>query len=275
MKVLNQSLQNYQFHKNLKKGIPDSLVKIIMELAQYISEFIADSPHVIRCAGMTVSFTAKSLVNWETPHNLHITDNKVLNVFVHGYWHNKTGFVEYEKRFLKEKMGSVLSISLSSTQQDIKKSADEVFQAIQNAKDQLDPDVKINLIGHSMGGLVASLCALKDDFNPDTVITLGSPFKGTHLARLGFGTSAKQMRRHSQFLENLVQKLINAKNIRTFAAAARRDQVIKPWDSCHIRKNHPNQHQFDNIGHLGLLFEERVIDWVVKCIKEPKTASEV
>lgn len=246
------------------------LINAITSLAHYILDFISDTPHLYRCVHMTVSYTAKAWVKKDKPHNFHVTDKKVLNVFVHGYLHNKTGFIKYEKRFLNEKMGSVLSLTLSSTLQSIDTSAEEVFQAIEKAKEELDPDVEINLIGHSMGGLIASACALKYPLNTKKVVAIGSPFKGTLFAPLGLGSSANEMRHNSQYLQDLIQKMMNTEGIRYYAAAGTRDQVIKPWNSCHPWDDHPNQHEFDDIGHLGLLFDDRVIDWVVKCIKEPE-----
>ncbi|NGX58308.1 MAG: hypothetical protein K940chlam3_01213 [Chlamydiae bacterium] len=270
-------LQFQSFQEQLESS-GRTITKIIAAIAQFLFELLKDSPYILICASRTASLTVRKIVRKEADHHLNITDKKVLNVFVHGYWHDKTGFIEYEKRFIKDDMGSVLRLSLSSTLQNIENSAQEVFNQIQSVlkeeENDFDKNVKVNIIGHSMGGLVSAKFAqnYKDSselFTIKKVVTLGSPFEGTWLARLGIGESAKQMRKESQFLEELI---IEDTTIDFYAAATRGDQVIKPWGSCLIGSN---QREFDNIGHLGLLFKESVIDWVVECVQKPATSSEV
>ena len=52
----------------------------------------------------------------------------------------------------------------------------------------------VHIVGHSMGGVVARRAALSDCDGVARVICIASPHRGTHLARLSFHASARDMR---------------------------------------------------------------------------------
>jgi pimeloyl-ACP methyl ester carboxylesterase len=75
-------------------------------------------------------------------------------------------------------------------------------------RNELGPDERVDVVAHSMGGLVARL-ALEDDAVSSrvaTVLTLGTPHSGTWMARFG-GTSAIPLRPDSPLIARLAAQL--------------------------------------------------------------------
>jgi len=238
------------------------------------AEFVIDSPNLGRC--LWNSF--KSYLKGGPVCDFHRSDPKVLNVFCHGYVHDKTAFIEFKKRFLEEKLGSFLACSLTTTLQDLNSSSEEVKdhieQTIKAHGGFFQTPVAINLIGVSMGGLVA-LGATRDFpesplYEIKKTVSIGTPIKGTELAFLGPGRSARQMRLRSRYLEKLKSDLVREDKIALYFAATRKDEIIYPWRCCYLwpeGPEHPRQTEFHHTGHFGLLFDRDVINWVISCIK--------
>jgi len=240
-------------------------------------EFLIDSPNLALC--LWNSF--KSFLKGGPICDFHPSNPKVLNVFCHGYVHDKSAFVEFKKRFLEEKLGSILACTLTTTLQDLYRSSEEVRdhieQTITTHSDFFELPVQVNLIGVSMGGLVALGVTRYFQASPlyeiKKNVTIGTPIKGTELAFLGLGRSAKQMKCHSPYLETLAADLEMLQTVQLFFAATRKDEIIYPWRCCYLwteGPDHPHQAEFNNTGHFGLLFDPEVISWVVSCIRDSK-----
>ena len=77
------------------------------------------------------------------------------------------------------------------------------------ARNELGPDTTVDVVAHSMGGLVTRL-ALEDPpmaRRIATVITLGSPHSGTYMARLGARTPTTELRPGSTMVQRLEKQL--------------------------------------------------------------------
>jgi pimeloyl-ACP methyl ester carboxylesterase len=77
------------------------------------------------------------------------------------------------------------------------------------AANGLGPDAQLDLVAHSMGGLIARL-ALEDErtrARVATLVTMATPHGGSHLARYGNTTSSLDLRPGSEILERLARQL--------------------------------------------------------------------
>ncbi|MCB1148561.1 MAG: alpha/beta fold hydrolase [Chlamydiia bacterium] len=248
---------------NLHK-LPVMLLGATKELTQIVWETVHDSPHILRCAYMS----SKAMLTRDRSPNVVKQDSKVLNVFVHGYLHDKSGWADFERRFEREKLGSILSISLSNSTGDIRKSAEEVNRLVQHILDSGEA-TEVNFIGHSMGGIVASYLNenIEHGYRVRKVVTLGSPLAGTKTAVVGISEAARQMQQNSAFLKELREKMKANTSTEYYCVAARRDQVVKPYKSCLLFDDSTRQYVAKDLGHLGLLFNSAVQDWVVRMIR--------
>jgi alpha-beta hydrolase superfamily lysophospholipase len=98
------------------------------------------------------------------------------------------------------------------------------------------------IIGHSMGGIVASLYAQQ---HPESVaITIGSPLQGTHMARFALGQCGAQMRLGATLLQKIQKPY--------YSIGTKTDQIVFPYTST------MSDTLLSGIGHIGLLYSPRV-----------------
>ncbi|MDP3734046.1 MAG: alpha/beta fold hydrolase [Nanoarchaeota archaeon] len=119
---------------------------------------------------------------------------------------------------------------------------------------------KVSLIGHSLGGLVAVSCAQDHPDLIDTVIALGTPFKGTYSAYTQYPvTSCWQMLPQSSYLQEMQEKGFPSE-VSFYAIASRYEHIILPWHHALI----PEKGNCYNIivgdkGHASLISAKELI----------------
>jgi pimeloyl-ACP methyl ester carboxylesterase len=204
--------------------------------------------------------------SYHKPHG-HLKGRPIL--MVNGYlsfgstWH-------YQRRKLEEAgLGPIYTMNFGSGR-SIKTYAhyvEEKVKEIQKETGRRDLD----LIGHSKGGLVSSYFAnyLADETNAEVknLITIGSPLAGTHVAYLGLGHDAGEMRSNSKFHCELREKMEGNPNTRYFHIGSETDEVV-PLTSSLIGKVPSRQLCVKDTGHLGLVFSSRVADQVCSWLKQ-------
>ncbi|MDB6097276.1 MAG: putative rane protein [Francisellaceae bacterium] len=185
-------------------------------------------------------------------------------LLVHGYLHNQTGWLWFCYKLQKQYKGPIYTVNLYPWFASLKTQAQRVEEKIKIIKSEGNFK-EINLIGHSMGGLVSSFYAenFVSPIKVSKVFTLGSPLQGTQLAKLGLGTSAKQMTLHHPFVLNL-SKQMEASTIAYYHIASKLDNLIVPWQNALPPFKRTTQQYFilENKGHLSLLVSKNVIDLI-------------
>jgi len=188
-------------------------------------------------------------------------------LLIHGYLHNSTAWIYMMDELKKAGFKSVYTISLWHPFRSIPEYAALVQE---KAKKIVEETGQKNLIfiGHSMGGLVASEAALTitgEDVNVTDVVTLGSPLKGTPLAKIGLGANARQMQLDSAFSQDLSARILkNEKNIRFFEAASSLDEIVPGKYALLGQKG--RQLLLNDLGHIGMLFSPKVAHWIVNSL---------
>ncbi len=102
-------------------------------------------------------------------------------------------------------------------------------------RNELDEDVQLDIVAHSMGGLVTRLLLEDEAFASRiaTVITLGTPHSGSYMARLGGTSPTTQLRPDSPMLARLKAQLPwgqHAELPRLVALWSDTDMIVMPGE---------------------------------------------
>ena len=134
---------------------------------------------------------------------------------------------------------------------------------------------RIDVIAHSMGGLVARFYAqhLGGGRRVDRLITLGTPHRGSYGAARVPHTLVRQLDPSSPFIRRLNASPPPA-TLRITSIAAGRDALVQPGDSALCP--HGEHHTFAELGHLSLLFSPTVFATVGAALRaeHPPEAAE-
>lgn len=210
-------------------------------------------------------------INLEKSNPSKIKDSQIPILFIHGLYHNSSAWIRFFKIFKKANYEALFTINLGNPWGSIDEHALKVKKMVHQIQ-QITGRREIILIGHSMGGIVASKFAL--DFvdqgtEVKAIVTIGSPLKGAPLANyIGFGKSVKEMRSGSNFIKNLESKIYDNSVISFFHIAARPDLMV-PLKSALFLENKPARHlMIPNLGHLGLLYSKSVIGPILQFLTQ-------
>jgi pimeloyl-ACP methyl ester carboxylesterase len=121
---------------------------------------------------------------------------------------------------------------------------------------------RVVVVAHSMGGLVvrAWLRRLKGGTPPPvTVVTIGTPHRGTRLASFALGTAARQMRLRSTWLAQLDRDAGARQHITCVASGT--DNLVAPQENAWF----PGARAVEvrAVGHFGLLLAAATFDSVI------------
>lgn len=175
-------------------------------------------------------------------------------LLIHGYCNYSAVWVYHILRFLSEDLGPVYTVDLGYPFDSIENYAKKVEEKVKKIRSETQ-EKTVDLVCHSMGGLVASYYALNlaKDGEVGKVITMGTPFQGTKLARFGMGECARQMRRDAEFNKKLYSQIEENDIIQFYHIAAGFDQIVIPYTSALV-EGKKERIVFDDLGHIGLLF---------------------
>ena len=128
-------------------------------------------------------------------------------LLIHGYLHNSGVFVPLKSRLSRDKIHNIFSISMKPTFASIKEHARMVEEKVEEII-FLTGCEKINIVTHSMGGLVAMyyIKKLGGHLRVNRCITMACPHRGTGFAKIALGKNGKEMRPGSELLCGLEEK---------------------------------------------------------------------
>jgi pimeloyl-ACP methyl ester carboxylesterase len=191
-------------------------------------------------------------------------------VFVHGLATNRAGFLPLQA-FLRSR-GHRRQLALNY------RSAGSIEALALQLKRELDANVRggrIDLVAHSMGGLVARfyLQQLGGARRVDRLVTLGTPHQGTHAANFVPSALVRQLLPESPFIQHL-NALPPPEGLQVSSIVAGRDILVQPSEaaSCPFGETI----RFDDLGHVELLFRPRVfaeVRAILRCPPRPASAS--
>jgi len=193
-------------------------------------------------------------------------------VFVHGWGCHPAHFAGFRQYF--GLMGRTRTYAIDLTELD---SLDEMAERLQAfiaevvRCNELGGEEQIDLVGFSMGGVVARL-ALQDDETRDriaTLVTMGSPHSGTYLARLAATPLTVELRPGSPAMDRLqeLQAMQDAPDgPRLVALWSPADTVILPAEGA--RLDGAVNIQLDEQTHFGFLLHPRSWEAVLRILDD-------
>ena len=187
-------------------------------------------------------------------------------ILVHGYVHNRSAFLAMARALRRAGFRHVHGFDYNPIVHDIPEIAGMLAAEVERVL-AVTGQQRCMLVGHSMGGLVARYYVqlLGGEDTVDTVVTLGTPHRGTYTAYLGVGRAVEQLRPGGPLLRRL-EETARPSDVRWIAYYTDLDALIVPAASGKLV--HPalqaTNCKTPNTGHLSLLLSGTVLRGVVE-----------
>ena len=190
-------------------------------------------------------------------------------VLIHGWGLNAASLWLLRRRLIRRGYGPVWIFAYKTWRVNVERAAEQLRDAL--AVNQRTHPVRVTLIGHSLGGLVARYCLRR--YPPHGVrrlITLGTPHQGTIAARFGPHTRALQP-------DSPLMKRLNAADhvpdqFDVIAIASAADALIVPSANAEYRGAF--NISIRGIGHNALLFSSRVFALIEENVRAQGASTE-
>lgn len=131
-------------------------------------------------------------------------------IFVHGYQANHATFLLMKRYFQRQGLQRLYALKLN-VHRGFENMASQLQAFVQRVRavNGLAEDAPIDLVAHSLGGLVSRWALLDANFAAGvrTLVTLGTPHFGTQIATLLFSDLGQAMRPHSPVISRLTRQL--------------------------------------------------------------------
>lgn len=201
--------------------------------------------------------------NWTLPSPPHAQRVPVL--LVHGYFCNR-GIWHPFARWLAARGHPVDSVNLEPVFAPIENYPPIVAQGVRRLLERTGAS-RVAVVGHSMGGLVVR--AYLDRYGNDavcSVVTLGSPHRGTWLARFGIGRNVAQMHPASAWLRELEAREAEgaATRIPFTTIITAHDNIVVPQATQTL--DGASKRVIAGRGHVSLAYDHEVWELAVEAI---------
>lgn len=189
-------------------------------------------------------------------------------VFVHGLAANRSGFLPLQTVLRLAGHRRQLAVSFRS-----RGSIEALALQLKRELDRRVGGGRIDLIAHSMGGLIARfyLQQLGGERRVDRLITLGTPHRGTHAASFLPSPLVRQLLPDGPFIRHL-NALPPPERTRMTSIVGGRDLLVQPVEAAACPFGEVRR--LDDLGHLELLFRPEVFAEVTLAMRDDRPSGE-
>jgi triacylglycerol lipase len=186
-------------------------------------------------------------------------------ILVHGWIHNRSAFLGISRTLRRQGFRHIHAFDYNPLTYDVPEVAGMLAAEVDRVL-SITGASKAMIVGHSMGGVVARYYVqqLGGDKTIDTVISLGTPHRGTYAAYLGFGAAAPQTKPGSPLMR-MLEETARPSDVRWIAVYSDLDLLILP--AVNAKLVHPalraHNIKVADLGHLSLLLSGEVMRAVV------------
>lgn len=195
-------------------------------------------------------------------------------LLIHGWVHNRSAFLLMQRGLRRAGLGPLHTFQYPSVTGDLERIAHVLRPEVERIVGR-SPQETCVLIGHSMGGLIARqyVQELGGHELVDTVVTLGTPHRGTYTAFFGVGRAVEQCRPGSAYLARL-ERSARPGLARWIAYYSDLDLMITPAVSAKLLTPAlaATNVRVRDIGHLSLLLSRSVLADLIHRLDDPSTA---
>jgi triacylglycerol lipase len=189
-------------------------------------------------------------------------------ILVHGLIDNRSIFAVLRRTLARRGFHRVSCHSFSFFTRDIGEAAADLGRRIEQVCQETGHD-QVVIVGHSLGGLLARWYVQKlgGDSRVRTIVTLGTPHAGSHVAKIWPTSLARQLLPGSAALQALSEPAPGCRT-RFVAVWSDLDELISPKVSA--RLDHPDLLTRNvlvrGVGHMALLISGRVQHQIVTAL---------
>ncbi len=195
-------------------------------------------------------------------------------LLLHGWVHNRSAFLMMQRGLRRAGLGPLNTFEYPSFSGNLDEIAHKVGPAVEHLLERSGRESCV-LIGHSMGGLIARqyVQELGGDRFVDTVVTLGTPHRGTYSAYCGLGRSAEQCRPGSAYLRRL-EHTAKASATHWISYYSDLDLMVMPAVSAKLTLPalKATNVRVRDVGHLSMLLSRPVLDDLVHRLNAQEAA---
>ena len=174
-------------------------------------------------------------------------------VLVHGYTQNRADFI-YLSWFLRARgIGPVYGFNYFSYA-DIRKSGDRLARFVDKVRRETGA-ASVDLVCHSMGGLVARQCIRLAPSHVRRCVTIASPHSGVRYRGPVLGRGGRQLRAGTRFLMELSAIPLT---VPMLSIHSTHDNIVAPHAVSSLEAWGGRDYVVDQVGHLTILFDRRV-----------------
>ncbi len=190
-------------------------------------------------------------------------------LFIHGIFHNGSAFVWMRQNLALRGLTDLHELNLRTTFHTIPQMAEQVGAAVGRLQEKYGVD-QVDIVAHSLGGIVSRYYVqiLKGDGEVRTLVTLGSPHRGTQWSRFAPLKRHRELSPGSETFRRLAG-CRPPRRTQAIAISGSYDILMRPtgtewWPGVrNIRLN--------RVGHTGLLFSNRVAEIIIAHVRKPET----
>ncbi len=179
-------------------------------------------------------------------------------VLVHGYTQNRVNFIYLARALRKRGFGPLYGFNYFSYA-DIRKNGERLARFLDRVRQETGAS-SVDLVCHSMGGLVARACIRLDPSRVRKCVTIASPHLGVRWGGPIVGRGGRQLRAGTRFLNELASTPLAVPMLSIYS---RHDNVACPGETISSLSRWGGQDlALDHLGHLSILFDARVAEAV-------------
>jgi pimeloyl-ACP methyl ester carboxylesterase len=197
-------------------------------------------------------------------------------ILVHGYGHNRSGWLVLQRHLRRSGFTSVHTINYVPFVHDVPTLAGRLADRVAQVR-ALTGQERVHLVGHSLGGVLARwyVQELGGVAHVDTVVTVATPHEGTAMAWAPLGRAIRDLRPGSPVLRRLATGACRS-DVRWVALYSNVDAFVSPARSAMIR--HP-QLRATNVlvrdhGHISIMVSQAVAETITTELtgRDPRAA---